>query len=355
MRFFFQMLATLFVAPFTFLVCGGEMQPDFGKLVPVALCPAAIEAARTNNIPIERIDPPGEGGSLNPGDSITALVTLFDKRGQRSQWLLYVEAVEATEEEKARKPRGPAVCYVGAGDKMEFAGSAAPASLRLLGPFVDATNKTPRMEDHKVRITLNPGFLGIGLEKAAAAFYRMHQDNLRGSFQISSRPFTETEAAEGKKAMEVLKLSAEEQRAIAGSQFALMSYVHLVQETPGLDGLFYKVVKLPSVWSVVSHFGVAASLELESEYVAPTDVSHWNLLPSTPCYTFPLAFRINGQPGLIATLVVAPAHPPLLECGGIVGLLAEKPSDKKTYLILRIISARHGNLNGPRDAEARRE
>jgi hypothetical protein len=289
---------------------------------------------------MERIDPLGEAGSLKPGDSVTALVTLFEKRGQKSQWLLYVEAVEPTAEEKARQPKPPAVCYVGAGDKMEFAGSAAPVSLRLLGPFVDATNKAPTMEDQKVRITLNQGFLGMGLEKAAAAFHRMHQNNLRGHFAIRPKPFTETEVAEGKKAMAILKLSAEEQRAIAGSQFALMSYVHLVQETPGLDGLFYKVVKLPSVWSVVSHFGVSASLELEREYVAPTEVANWNLSPQTPCYTFPLALRINGQPGLIATLVVAPPRPPLLECAGIVGLLAEKPGDQKTYLILRIISAR---------------
>src|SRR5678816_982988 len=124
-----------------------------------------------------------------------------------------------------------------------------------------------------------------------------------------------------------------------------MSYVHLVQETPGLDGLFYKVVKLPSVWSVVRHLGVSPSVQLEKKYVAPTPASNWNL-GETPCYTFPLAVRINDQPALVTTLVVAPAHPPLLECGGIVGLLAEKPEDKNTYLILRIISARHGKAAG---------
>jgi len=116
----------------------------------------------------------------------------------------------------------------------------APVNLRLLGPFVDAANKQPKMEDQKAHITLNKGFLGIGLDEAAAAFYRMRQNKLQGGFQIRPRPFTEAETAEGKKAMAVLRLSAEEQRAIAGSQLALMSYFHLVQETPGLDDLFYK-------------------------------------------------------------------------------------------------------------------
>jgi len=342
MRFFFGIGPVFFVASFTVQLWGEEIWPDFGKLAPVALCAAAVEAARTNNIPIEGIDPPGEAGSLHPGDSVTALITLFEKRGQKSQWLLYVEAVEPTAEEKARKPKKPPVCYVGAGDKVEFAGARAPVSLRLLGPFVDATNKAPKVENQKARITLEKGFLGIGLDEAAAAFSRMRQNKLKGSYDSRPRPFTEAETAEGKKTIAALQLSLEEQRAIAGSQLALFSYFHLVQETPGLDGLFYKVVKLPSVWSVVRHFGVSASLELKTEYVAPTEASNWNLMPQTPCYTFPLALRVNEHPALIATLVVAPPRPPLLECGGIVGLLAEKPGDKQTYLILRIISARHG-------------
>lgn len=95
----------------------------------------------------------------------------------------------------------------------------------------------------------------------------------------------------------------------------------------------------PSVWSVARHLGVKVSLDLEREHLAPADAGAWNLPPGTRAYHFPLAIRMNGQPALIATLVVAPARPPLLACGGIVGLLAERPNDKDTYLTLRIISA----------------
>jgi hypothetical protein len=55
----------------------------------------------------------------------------------------------------------------------------------------------------------------------------------------------------------------------------------------------------------------------------------------------------------MSTLVVAPARPPLLECGGIIGLLAEKPNDPKTYLLLRIISARKGKLDNSKDEQER--
>ncbi|MDB6032774.1 MAG: hypothetical protein JWM16_3112, partial [Verrucomicrobiales bacterium] len=161
---------------------------------------------------------------------------------------------------------------------------------------------------------------------------------------------TEAEIADGKKAVAVLQLSAGEQRAIACSQLALMSYIHLVQQTPGLDSIFYKVVKLPSVWSVVRNIGVNVSINLEKQHVAPISVSNWNLLPETPSYTFPLSLQINDQTALMTTLVVAPAHPPFLECGGIIGLLAEKPGDKNTYLLLRILSARHASDARPEPA-----
>lgn len=322
------------------VVAADEMRPDFAKLVPVAMFSSTTESARANQIPVAGFDPPGEAGTLNPGDSITALITLFEKRGQKSQWLLYVEGVEPTAEEKARKPKAPAVSYVGAGEKVEFTGSLAPVSLRLLGPFAESTGKVPKVIDQKEHIILDKGYLAIGLDQAAAAFSRMRENKLKGNFIVRPRPFTEAEAADGKKTVAEMQLSAEEQRAIAGSFLALMSYVHIIQETPGLDDIFYKVVKLPSLWSVVSHLGVSVSLDLQRDFVAPAEEKNWNLAPGTRCYTFPLALRINKQPALTTTLVVAPARPPLLECGGIVGLLAEKPTDPKTYLILRIVSAR---------------
>jgi hypothetical protein len=339
-------IAICLIASAALHLFGGEMAPDFSKFAPVALFPAAKEAARTNQIPIAGIDPADQADTLKPGDSVTAQITIFEKRGTKSQWLLYVEAVEPTAEEKARKSRGSATWYVGAGDKVTFAGSEAPVSLRLLGPFAEGTAKPPKMQDQRARITLDPGFLSIGLDEAAGAFHRMRQSRLKGALQVRNRPFTEDEVAKGKKTISILQLSAKEQRAIAGSQLALMSYVHLVQETPGLDSLFYKVVKLPSVWSVVRHLGVSVSVNLEKNYVAPTAVSNWNLEPETVCYTFPLSLRVNDQLALLTTLVVAPPRPPLLQCGGIVGMLAEKPDDKNTYLLLRIISARHEKDKG---------
>ena len=319
----------------------GDMAPDFAKLAPVAACPSLVDAARAADLPLAGIDPPGEAGSLKPGDSVTALVTLFEKGRQPAQWLLEVKAAAPYATEKPGKPRAPSVWYTTAGDKLEFASSQSPVNLLLLGPFAEAGGKSPRAKEQKARFTLDKGFLGLGFDEAAAAIVRMRQAKLTNQFEASPEPFTPAQIAAGKKAVAALGLTPTEQRALAGLGPALLSYFELVQHTPGLDRLFYKVVDLPSVWSIVRHVGTKASLELEPEHFAPLDTAAWGLPTKPPGYAFPMAFRLNGQPALTVTLVVAPPRPPLLACGGIIGLLAEKPSEKETYLTLRILSARH--------------
>ncbi|MDB6033989.1 MAG: hypothetical protein JWM16_4327, partial [Verrucomicrobiales bacterium] len=293
MRLMLQpLICALLFASFAIQLRGADMAPDFTKLAPVPLYSSAKEAARTNQIPTEGVDAVSQPDVLRTGDSVTALISLFEKRGEKSQWLLHVEAVEPTAQDKARKAPPSSTWYVGAGDKVTFGGSAAPVRLRLLGPFAPGSTKAPRFQVQETRITLNPGFLSIGLDQAAAAFHRIRQNNLHGKLPIRPRPFTEAEIADGKKAVAVLQLSAGEQRAIAGSQLALMSYIHLVQQAPGLDSIFYKVVKLPSVWSVVRNIGVNTSINLEKDHVSPISVSNWNLLPDMPSYTFPLSLQV---------------------------------------------------------------
>jgi hypothetical protein len=327
----------------SFCLAGAELKPDFNKLAPVAPCPALVKEAGTRKIPIEGIDSPGEAGTLNPGDSATALFTLFEKGGRKTQWLLLIEAVVPTAEEKARPPRAPAILYVGAGDKLEFAHRMAPATLRLVGPFVESRGETKsaRVEDKSERVILDKGFLGIGHDEAAAVIYRIMQNHLHGQLRVRGTPFTEADIAEGRKGITALQLSPKEQRALVGSSMALESYFELVQQTPGLDDVFLKIVNPPSVWSIVRHFGVKVNLDLLRKEVAPAEAPAWNLPPGTPCYDLPLGFWVNDQPALLVTFVVAPPRPPMLSCGGIVGLVAERPEDKETYLSLRIISAHY--------------
>jgi hypothetical protein len=326
----------LALAPIT--LRAGDMAPDFSKLAPMAACPGLLDAARAGNLPLGGIDPPGEAGSLNPGDSVTALVTLFEKGRRPAQWLLEVEAVTPDAAEQARKPRAPWVWYTCAGDKIEFASAHAPVSLRLLGPYAEAAGKASKAKERNARFTLDKGFLGLGLDEATAAIYRITQTKLTNQFSASLEPFTEAQIAEGKKAVTALHLTVAEQRSLAGLGPALLSYFEIVQHTPGLDKLFYKVVDLPSVWSVVRHVGVKASLDVEPEHFAPIDTAAWGLPTHPPGYGFPMAFRLNGQPALTVTLVVAPPRPP------VAGL-------RRHHRLARREAEREGDLPNPENPQ----
>jgi hypothetical protein len=341
MTFRLRSLVIWLTAGATHSLVGAEVRPDLTKLTPITPLPALVEAAHTRKIPIEGIDPQGAADTLNPGDSATTLFTLFEKGGRKTQWVLLVEADAPKADQKPRPPSAPVIVYAGAGDKLEFTHQIAPATLRLVGPFVEVQGKTKsaKVEDKTEHITLDKGFLAIGHDEAAAAIYRIMKNDLHGNFQTRGRPFTDAEVAQGRKQMVDLQLTARDERALVGSSMALESYFDLVGETPGLDDVGLKVVKLPSVWSFVSHFGVRVNVDLVRKDVAPMDAGKWTLPTNTPCYDLPLVFRMNDQPAVIVSLLAVPARPPMLSCGGIICLLAEKPGDKDTYLILQIISA----------------
>src|SRR5262249_17010584 len=133
------------------------------------------------------------------------------------------------------------------GTPISFESKPVPAKLRMLGPFA-VTNMSSSLKPQlrNAQFSLNESFLGLGLDQAAAVmWHRSQMTNLDKSIGGTNAS---------------AKLTPEEQRAISGSVPALMSYFEIVQHTEGLGDLLMKVVKLPSLWSVVRHAGVTADL-----------------------------------------------------------------------------------------------
>ena len=326
---------------------GSEAEPVFAsKLAPVRPCPALAAVARAKQIPLEGIEPPGEPGCLDVGDSVTALVTLCEKHSQRTQWLLYLEAVAPTSKDRSSKPAKPMVLYSGWGHKLEFASVPTPVTLHTIGPFVaaPATRKQPKSQDASDRFNLDKGFLALGLDRAAAALYRFKDTNVDALFWFSPNPPTSTEVGKHRALTDSTPVNSEEERAFGGLAPALISYFGIVEHTKGLEGILLEVVDKPSVWSLVRHLGVTARLMLQQNSARPGDLSSWGLTNHPPPYLLPMRLFLNDHRALDITFIVTTPRPPLLACGGIIGFLAEKPGDKETYLTLRVISARkHGS------------
>ena len=316
------------------------------RLAVVQPCAALANAARTNQISLDQIESPTEGDAINPGDSLTALVTFCEKSGRRTQWLLHLEAVAPDAKEQSVKPARPMVMHSSTGNKLEFVSSPAFVTLRTLGPFgePDAKRKPPKALDKSARFALDRGFLSLGLDRAAAVVLRLNQADpnheRKGSFAFNSKPFSETEITKNRKMADILQLTAQDERALAGSAPALMSYFAIVQETAGLDDILFKILDLPSLWSMIRHGGVNANIRFDTKHIAMAPDALLTLPTNPKLYQFPVALDLNNQPALNITFLATAPQPPLLTCGGIVGMLVERPDGKGTYLTLRVISAR---------------
>jgi hypothetical protein len=347
MRFNFRL-----VHPFSFALLAARLSAQgavtdlTARFASVQAFPALVSVARANQIPLDEIETPTDGDAINPGDSLTALVTFCEKNGNRTQWLLYLEAVTPNAKEQSTKPPQPMVMHSSTGNKLEFKPSPAIVTLRTLGPFgePDTKRKPPKALDKSARFAVNQGFLALGLDHAAAVVLRLNQvdpdHERKGSFAFNSKPFSEAEITKNRKMAETLQLTPEDERALAGSAPALMSYFAIVQETAGLDDILFKMVDLPSLWSMIRHGGVNANIRFDIKHIAMAPDALLTLPTNPKLYQFPVALDLNDQPALNITFFAAPPQPPLLTCGGIVGMLVERPDGKGTYLTLRVISAR---------------
>jgi hypothetical protein len=309
------------------------------RLAAVTPMPALTAAAKANRIPLERVDPIVETNRVFPGDSFTAVITMHSKR-PAMQWLLFLQGVEPTPKELKENPPRTMVIYNTLGHKLEFQSAPAIVALRTIGPFVEGeTGKKPR--DATTRFVVDQGFLGLGLEQAAAAMLRMHRSGVTGPFMSGTEPFGDDVTGKCRKADESWHINPAEERALAGSFPALLSYFKTAQEAPELLDILAKALDRPSIWSLLWHVGISSTeFRWDATRISPADASAWQVSGHPDAYYCPMTLFLNHHPSLDLTMVVTAPEPPLLSCGGVLGLLAEKPDDKQIYLTLRIVSAR---------------
>jgi hypothetical protein len=294
------------------------------KLKPIPACPALVSVAKDNHIPIHGMDGRSGTNALRSGDSATVLVTFFQKKKQ-TQWLLYLEALAPDPTKATNKP---VTFTVGSafGPPMKFKSKPYPVKLRMFGPFAVGSAKQPKSKETVAQFSVNEDFLALGMDQAAALLHRWSQS-------------TNFDKAMTSKALKAMNPTAEEQRALGAVFPALISYFEIVQHTEGLEDLLRKLIELPSIWSIIKHRGVQMHIGFDG-VPSPANPRDWNLEPSAPAYHFPWLVRLNGEPALNLTLVTTSPRPPLLICGGVPGLLAEKIGDEETYMTLRVISAK---------------
>lgn len=126
------------------------------------------------------------------------------------------------------------------------------------------------------------------------------------------------------------------------STMALVALLTIVQEDSVLADYFWQVIEKPSIWSVVSSFGVSASLVTALEQSLPTD----DLPPGMPdlgrAFVAPMRVEVNGSPALLADILATKAVRPYALCGGMVAASARHPSRPELHFDVQLLAARLG-------------
>jgi hypothetical protein len=333
-------------------MCGAGVTSNFvAKLEPVAPFPALRAAAQAKGVPLEGIDPPAREDALCEGDAFTALVTLHEKGRRRTQWLIHFQATNDSKEASSEQPKS-LVLYTSTGRKFEFAGSPASLRVRTIGPFAEpkAKRSQPACNDKSALVAVNKDFLSLGFDQGAAAVMRWGRrgrqkggTNFMDSFSFAGQPFDSPRIDRGRQLADQLQVTPEEERSVVGWIPALGCYFSTAGQTPNLKNIMLKVLNMPSLWSFVRNRGVKVLIAIAHDDVSQFSPAGWGLPSHAPVYALPAMLTINGHHALAMTLIVTAPRPPLLACGGIVGLLAEDPEDAENYLTLRVISAHGGS------------
>lgn len=326
-----------------------EASNVLARLEPEAVFPALEATARGEEIPLRGIDAPDPAARLEVGDSVTALLTLHEKKNRRTQWLLCLKVIPTPVLKSSAGE--PMIFYTSTGHRFEFEPSLAWLRVQSIGPCPEpkAGEDPAKLKVRSVDISVNKGFLGVGFDQGAASIVRRSgmaraagRTNLDFHFGVKDQPFDRATILRESTKAAALLVTTNEERSLVGWIPATISYFETTMNCPDLESILRKLVKLPSVWSMIKGRGVAVSLAFDTENVGSYGVESWRIPSAPAAYAVPWTAALNGQPGLNVTMIVTSPQPPLLTCAGIVGMLVETPGNQDKYLTLRVISARAG-------------
>ena len=138
-------------------------------------------------------------------------------------------------------------------------------------------------------------------------------------------------------------LSAEKLSRWEMANRALFSFLSLVHHDEVLRAAFWKVVTIPTLWSVLTNWDVKVRVEplFDKATVTNTDVDGH----SVEAFNLPMQVLGNGQPMLLTSLQVVEPHSPRTITAGVVSMVVVKPGAPGTRITMQMLAARRGSVS----------
>ena len=173
-----------------------------------------------------------------------------------------------------------------------------------------------------------------GLLPACRAGHR-HRELMRGR------------VAAGKQAplLTVDSATAADLETVAIGVDACASFFRLLQCNPVTRQILYEVLALPSLWSILTHWGVRITFQIDFFAAERLDPAQFPG-EARELWSVPVVLLLNGQPGFLASVVIGPSGSPDGAAAGIYGLVARHPSDAERRVVVRMAAVQRGAVAG---------
>lgn len=317
--------------------CATEATPGWQQQL-TELVPSALQTGpdRTN------LAPPSTA-PLAAGDEVTFQIDLIDG-GTRKSWRLAV-AIDQIVVTPAFEGRFVADFEdrVQPGEARRLAIAARREEFRLRGPSLaemyrdlpvaqlaivacDATGQELRRATSSALV----GDLQRGLLSACHAGHR-RRDVMQGRVEAGkSAPLLTLDDA-----------AYDDVRHAGAGAAKCEALFRILQANPVTRQILFEVLALPSWWSILTQWGVRVTFTVDffaAERVASPQ------LDGGPheLWSVPVVLLLNGQPGLLARVLIGPSGAPNGAVAGIHGLIARHPSDASRQVVVRLVASRRG-------------
>jgi len=276
------------------------------------------------------------------------ILLALEAGGTTQQWLVRVETDALTKKEQTLKPLRDDVIHTSTGLHLHYPNTRTALRVELSGPFGGGSAPQPGAPE-QARSLVSREYLDLGIAQfcrsALQIAPRVQAAGITEYFYSGSTSIPSAETvARGKKAAAAFGLTPEEERLNFSVYFALRTFFEAAMEIPGDRHVLEQVVQKPSVWSVVSHFGVKINFTYgwQDVQVAPEGKA----AVKQPVYLLPVRLSMNDVPAVKANLAVTEPHPPLQAGAGILAICAEHPTASDRRLFIRVLSARRAATPG---------
>jgi hypothetical protein len=244
----------------------------------------------------------------------------LDKGGETVRWLLHLEA-----------PLGARV----AGRNAET-GAVVPLGLSVTrtidGTGADGTPRSWKVTTRRADVTVR--VLDAAGELLARSEITLPVDTLEHGLLPAIDHMLASKRGEA--------IDENGERAFLEAMLAIIALLDVLRDDEALSDYFWQVIEKPSLWSVVTSFGITTNTTASFDKSIATTVP--SPLPATGrAFSAPLRIDVNGSPALFVDLLACDASRPYAICGGIVAAVARHPTRSDVTLRMQLVAARSGS------------